>query len=273
MDIQLIEKTNISMQLVIRGVDVPFMNALRRIMMAEVPSMAVDDVVFIENSSVLHDEVLAHRLGLVPLVTDLDSYNLPEKCTCKSEFGCNLCRVTLTLEAEASESITTIYTGDLKSEDPHITPVSDKIPLVKLAPGQKIKLEAYARLGTEMVHAKWQPVSVCAYKYLPQINIDEKLCNACEECVKICSKKVLVRDENKIVPKNTIECTLCQDCVKVCSSPPAINVAWSDDSYVFNIETDEVLPPERIVLEALNILNRKIDDLLGQLTTKNELLH
>lgn len=261
------------MQLVIRGVDVSFMNALRRIMMAEVPSMAVDDVVFIENSSVLHDEVLAHRLGLVPLVTDLDSYNLPEKCTCKSEFGCNLCRVTLTLEAEASENIKTIYTGDLKSEDPHIIPVSDKIPLVKLAPGQKIKLEAYARLGTEMIHAKWQPVSVCAYKYLPQINIDEKLCNACEECVKICSKKILVRDENKIVPKNAIECTLCQDCVKVCSSPPAITVSWSDDSYVLNIETDKVLPPERIVLEALNILNRKIDDLLGQLTTKNEVLH
>jgi DNA-directed RNA polymerase subunit D len=267
-DIQLIEKTNVSMQLVIRGVDVPFMNALRRIMMAEVPSMAVDDVVIVENSSVLHDEILAHRLGLVPLVTDLDSYNLPEKCTCKSEFGCNLCRVTLTLEAEASESIKTIYTGDLKSEDPHITPVSVKIPLVKLAPGQKIKLEAYARLGTELVHAKWQPVSVCAYKYLPQINIDEKLCTVCEECVKVCSKKILVRGETKIVPKNTIECTLCQDCVKVCTSPPALNVAGSDDSFVLNIETDEVLPPERIVLEALNILNGKIDDLLGQLTPK-----
>jgi DNA-directed RNA polymerase subunit D len=99
--IEVLEKNETNIRLAIRDVDVPLMNALRRIALAEVPSMAIDEVVMIENSSILQDEVIAHRLGLTPLKTDIDSYNLPEDCSCKSEFGCSLCRVTLTLDAEA----------------------------------------------------------------------------------------------------------------------------------------------------------------------------
>ena len=95
-EIEVLEKDEKNMRLLIRGVNVPFMNALRRIVLAEVPCMAVDEVVMLENSSILQDEIITHRLGLIPLKTDLDSYNLPEECPCKSEFGCNLCRVTLT---------------------------------------------------------------------------------------------------------------------------------------------------------------------------------
>lgn len=269
MNVQLVKKNGVTMQLIIQGVDVSFMNALRRIMLSELPSMAVDDVVIIENSSLLHDEILAHRLGLIPLKTDLDSYNLPEECTCKSEFGCNLCRATITLETEAVESIKTVYSGDLKSEDKNIAPVSDRIPIVKLASGQKIKLEAYARLGKGKDHAKWQPVSVCAYKHLPQIQINETLCNACNECVKICPKKILVVDEKKIKIRNLIDCTLCRDCVKACSTnPAAINIDWSKDSFVFNIESNGCLSLEQLVFETLNIFNKKYGDFLTQLQTK-----
>src|SRR3990170_90071 len=148
------DETNI--RLAIRGPDVPLMNALRRIALAEVPSMAIDEVVMIENSSIMQDEMIAHRLGLTPLKTDLDSYNLPEECACQSEFGCNLCRVTLTLDAEAKEGTRIVYSEELVSENPNISPVSDKIPIIKLAKGQKLKLEAYARLGKGKVHAKWQ---------------------------------------------------------------------------------------------------------------------
>src|SRR5512136_845511 len=117
------------------------MNALRRIGLAEVPAMAIDEVVMIENSSILQDEMIAHRLGLVPLKTDLDSYNLPEDCDCKSEFGCPQCRVTLTLNAESDEGTRPVYSGELVSENPAIVPVAEKIPIIKLAKGQKLKLE------------------------------------------------------------------------------------------------------------------------------------
>jgi len=120
----ILEKNDMSMRLLIRGADVPFINALRRIILAEVPCMAIDEVVILENSSVLQDEIVAHRLGLIPLKTDLDGYNLPEECPCKSEFGCNLCRVSLTLDAEAKEGTRTVYSGELTSENPDITPVN-----------------------------------------------------------------------------------------------------------------------------------------------------
>ena len=141
-EIQILEKTDDYMRFIVKGVSVPFVNALRRIMLTEVPAMAIDELVILENSSMLNDEILAHRMGFIPLKTDLVSYNLPEECACKSEFGCNLCRLTLTLDAEATEKTITVYSRDLKSENPDITPVNDRIPIVKLAPEQKTKLEA-----------------------------------------------------------------------------------------------------------------------------------
>ena len=269
MEVQILEKTDDYMRFIVKGVNVPFVNALRRIMLTEVPSMAIDELVIIENSSLLHDEILAHRMGLIPLKTDLDSYNLPEECTCKSEFGCNLCRLALTLEVEATEDTKTVYSKDLKSENPDITPVSDKIPIAKLAPEQKIRLEAYARLGKGKDHAKWQPVSLCTYKYLPQIKIDAERCNACGDCVEICPQKILVNTGEGIKIQNIIECTLCQDCVDACpQNPPAIEIYWDEDAFVFNIESTGALPVERIMFEALKILDKKIEDFYSQIKVK-----
>ena len=69
--------------------------------MPKSPAMAIEDVIIIDNTSVLYDEIVAHRLGLIPLKTDLDAYVLPEECDCKSELGCSKCRASFTLEAEA----------------------------------------------------------------------------------------------------------------------------------------------------------------------------
>ena len=268
MEIETIEKDDMSLRLLIRGTDVPFINALRRIILAEVPCMAIDEVVMIENSSILQDEIIAHRLGLVPLKTDLDSYNLPEECPCKSDFGCNLCRVSLTLDTEAKEGTRTVYSGELVSENPDIVPVSDNIPLLKLAKEQNLKLEAYARLGKGKNHAKWQPVSTCTYKYFPQINIG-KQCNACGKCVEICPKKVLTKVGGKLEIRDLMACTLCQDCMDVCPmKPPAIEVSWKEDTFIFNLESTGVLSPERIVRAAVKILNEQLKEFIGQVKVK-----
>lgn len=266
MNVEVLEKTDAEMRLIIKGSDAPFMNTLRRTILAEVPSMAIEEIVIIENSSVLKDEILAHRLGLIPLRTELDSYNLPEECSCKSEFGCSLCRVALTLDVDAGENSRTVYSNDLKSEDPSITPVSDKIPIVKLAPHQKIRLEAYAQLGRGKKHAKWQPVCMCTHRYWPEIRIDEKNCDACGECVKVCPKKILVNVGKKIEIRNLMNCTLCQDCMDACpKNPPAVEIGWKEDVFIFNLESTGALPPERILLEAFSILNKKCDDFANQL--------
>ena len=266
MEIKVLEKDDRNMRLLIRGVDTPFVNALRRNVLAEVPCMAIDEVVIIENSSVLHDEVIAHRLGLIPLKTDLDSYNLPEECPCKSEFGCNLCRVTLTLDQEAKEGTITVYSGELASENPNIVPVSDKIPIIKLTKGQKLKLEAYARLGKGKKHAKWQPVSTGTYKYLPQVKIDDARCDACGKCVEICPRKVLEKSGGKIEVRDLLACTLCQDCMDICpKEPPAIEIEWEKNAFIFNLESTGALPPERIMTEAVKILDKELEEFAKQL--------
>ena len=83
-EIQILDKTDDFMRFIVRGVNAPFVNALRRIILTEVPSMAIDEIVILENSSILNDEILAHRMGFIPLKTDLDSYSLPEECKCES---------------------------------------------------------------------------------------------------------------------------------------------------------------------------------------------
>ncbi len=257
--IEILEKSDIRIRLLIEGTDAAFMNTVRRIVTSEVPSMAVDDVVIIENSSALQDEFLAHRIGLVPLRTDLETYNLPENCKCKSEFGCNLCRVSLILDIEATDHALTVYSGDFKSENPAIVPASDRIPIVKLAPEQKVRLEAYARLGKGKDHARWQPASLCAYKHLPVITVDAKLCDLCGDCIKVCPKNVLAKTGDKLEIRNIINCTLCQDCVDACQkTPQAVTVAWDEHSFVFDIESSGALPPEGILQAALGILDGKL---------------
>jgi DNA-directed RNA polymerase subunit D len=264
--IEVLEKDEMNIRIALKGADVPLMNALRRIALAEVPSMAIDEVVMIENSSILQDEIIAHRLGLNPLKTDLDSYNLPEECECQSEFGCNLCRVTLTMDAESNEGTRTVYSGELVSENPEIIPVSDKVPIIKLAKGQKLKLEAYARLGKGKNHAKWQPVSVCAYKYYPKIEVPSKQCKGCSKCVDICPKNVLAMKENRVEVRDLLACNLCMDCVEACpQKPPAIKVEWEKNAFIMNIESTGALSSERILKEAIKILDKQLKDFKKQL--------
>ncbi len=266
MEVKVLEKDNLNMRLLIKGVDTSFINAIRRNVLAEVPCMAIDEVVMIENSSVLNDEIIAHRLGLIPLKTDIDSYNIPEECTCKSEFGCSLCRVTLTLDKEAKEGTITVYSGDLVSENPNIVPISDSIPIVKLAKGQRLRLEAYARLGRGKDHAKWQPVSTCAYKYLPKITVNAEKCDVCGKCVEICPRKVLVKKSGKIEVRDLFACTLCQDCVDVCpKKPPAIEVDWEKNAFIFSLESTGALPPERIMVEAVKVLKKQLKEFMSQI--------
>lgn len=153
-------------KIVIKFKNVPrqYINAIRRTSISEVPTLAIDDVVILENSSVMHDEAIAHRLGLIPLLTNLDRFVMPHECDCKSTLGCSKCRVLLVLDSEANEKTKVVMSGELVSEDELIKPVSKDIPIITLAPGQKLKFEAYARLGIGRDHAKWQPTSAAIVK-------------------------------------------------------------------------------------------------------------
>ena len=148
------------MSIKLKGVPLQYANALRRICLNGIPVFAIDTVDIIENSSVLPDEGLAHRLGLIPIKTDLIRFNEPSKCDCQSETGCSNCKVMLVLDSGDSDVTRTILSNELTSEDESVKPTSDKIPIIQLAPGQRIKVECYARLGRGTEHAKWNSANI-----------------------------------------------------------------------------------------------------------------
>ena len=158
--LEVISKDNQKIAVKIKGVALQYSNALRRVCLNGVPVFAIDTVDIIENSSVLPDEGLAHRLGLIPLKTDLSRFNEPSKCECKSETGCSNCKVMLVLDSGESDTTRTVLSNELSSEDDFVKPISEKIPVVQLAPGQRIKVECYARLGRGTEHAKWNSANV-----------------------------------------------------------------------------------------------------------------
>ena len=145
--LDVITKDSEKIALKLKGIPLQYANALRRVCLNGVPVFAIDTVDIIENTSVLPDEGLAHRLGLIPLKTDLTKYNESDK-------------ILLVLDSGESEETRAVLSGELSSEDESVKPVSEKIPIVQLAPGQKIKIECYARLGRGTEHAKWNASNI-----------------------------------------------------------------------------------------------------------------
>ena len=158
--LEIINKDNQKISVKLKGIPLQYANALRRVCLNGVPVFAIDTVDIIENSSVLPDEGLAHRLGLIPIKTDLTRFNEPSKCDCQSESGCSNCRVMLVLDSGDSDVTRTILSNELSSEDDSIKPTSDKISIVQLTQGQRIKVECYARLGRGTEHAKWNSANI-----------------------------------------------------------------------------------------------------------------
>jgi len=158
--LEVISKDSQKISVKLKGVPIKYANALRRICLNGVPVFAINTVDIIENSSVLPDEGLAHRLGLIPITTDLSRFNEPSKCDCNSESGCSNCKVMLVLDTGETDVTRTVFSNELSSEDDSIKPISDKISIIQLAPGQRVKVECYARLGRGTDHAKWNSANI-----------------------------------------------------------------------------------------------------------------
>ena len=146
--IQVLNTDDKKISIKIKGVSLEYANALRRICLNGVPVFAIDTIDIIENTSVIADEDLAHRLSMIPLRTELSRSD-------EQDF-----RVMYTLDSGDIKSAKTITSADLLSKDEVIKPISDKIPIVYLAPGQRIRFEAYARLGRGTEHAKWNSANI-----------------------------------------------------------------------------------------------------------------
>ena len=253
MRIEILNRTDSEINFVVRGITPGFANLLRRAMMMEVPTLAIEWVDFIKNDSALQDEILANRLGQIPLTFDKKAYNLPEECTCKGK-GCSRCQVKLVLSKKGP---CMVYSGDLKSRAKDVKPVFDNIPIVELFEGEELEFEAIAQLGFGREHVKWQ-ASIVGYKNSPLVTIIPKDKNY-EKYLKLCPRGHVFKVGNKIVITGIDDCTLCQK-YKEISKGDEVKVEDGEDIFVFNVESVSGWKAEEVVLEALDQLEKRLKE-------------
>jgi DNA-directed RNA polymerase subunit D len=251
-------------------------NALRRVLLSEVPKMAIDNVEFhlgqmhdqegreYESISPLFDEIVAHRLGLVPIPTDLDLMVERSKCSCGGE-GCPSCQIIYSMQCYGP---TEVFSGDLKPlGDASLAVKDEHIPITRLGEGQGAFIYAYAELGTAKRHAKWQGTSGVSYRHMPKVKIDASKCDNGGTCIGVCPKDVFkVEGKGKVIVAEEKACILCNQCIKVCKTK-AITLVAEEDKFIFEFETDGSLTAKKTLLVALDILEKKFDAFREQVSS------
>lgn len=261
--------------IVVNDISPPFVNAVRRALIADVPKMAIQDVEFhlgsirdetgkeYESIAPIFDEVIAQRLGLVPIPTDLEIFNFRKDCVCE-DAGCANCQLMYTLNKKGSheegvDSIT-VYSDELqlvkqsvkgiKSKDYEDTfKITDKIPIVKLNKNQAMLVYAKAELGRGRDHAKWQPTTGVGYSYYPIIEISGK-CDHGGQCVSACPRDCLAFEKGKVTVKDLESCTLCLACVESCECD-SIKISSDESKVIFRFETDGAIKAKDALLYAI----------------------
>lgn len=275
------------------GIDAPIANAFRRIMISEVPTIAIEKVVIVNNTSIIQDEVLAHRIGLVPIKVDpryfiekpkkdqtddepieLDNEQLLENETLLFKLDVSCTKNPKQDESNPyidsivkSSQLKWIPFGQQKKELKEVKPVHDDIVLAKLRPGQKIHLECYAEKGIGKTHSKWSPVSTAFYRILPEIKITKKFDHQKlgKKLVEKCPMKVFDIEDDQVIVKKPRDCTMCRECIRDEGWENYVNLSRIKDHFIFSIESVGIYSPEEIFREALRIFYKKV------LIVKNDL--
>lgn len=257
MELEMRKNENGVLKFLLSDVTPAFANSIRRTILKGIPVMAINEVEFSQNDSVISDEILAHRLGQLALNTP-DGFLLPSECDCR-EGRCSNCSVTFSLSAEGPCEI---RAEDLESTDPEVSPVQEESPVVKLTEGQKLEFDAIARLGLAEEHANWQP-AIASYKYMPVIDIDQDARDDWEDCVDACPEDVFEEDGDELKMVDLESCTMCEACVDEC--PDAISVEGDSSKYIFRVESTGAFSPEKAVKKALEKLQEKTEEFTDKL--------
>ena len=141
MKIEILEDNDKVFRFSLSGTDHATTNALRRIAMNSVKTFAIDKVTIYENTTSMFDEYIAHRVGLVPILTPSKGYSDTDE-------------ILFTLDRQGKG---TAYSHDLEASDKVVKVANGNIPIMKLDEEQKLRLEGKAVLGAGITHAKFQP--------------------------------------------------------------------------------------------------------------------
>jgi DNA-directed RNA polymerase I and III subunit RPAC1 len=282
------------------GCDPVIANTLRRIILSEVPTLAIDRVVIRNNTSVIPDEVLAHRIGLVPLNADPAEFEFRQDGD-STPYNTVIYRLKVgpfPMNPAAgpgqhvrvmSADLAWVPIGDQKERfvdtGRPLRPLYEDIVLAKLAPGQEIDAELYAEKGVGRDHAKWQPAATAWYRQLPVVSTvgrrsgeAKPITGATAQRLKtLCPMRVFDIEDGVLAAPGARQCSLCRACVQECTRlhEAAGDAADADEATVrleslkrhqiFVVEAESALAPERIVRDALTVLANKCDSVIAVL--------
>ena len=274
------------------GAEPPLANALRRILIAEIPTMAIEKVEMWQNTSIIPDENLAHRLGLVPIAVDprlfeyktsptkaydsTNSLRFKLHVTCTKKVPGAKVQIKSLQDEEEHFNHANVYSGDLKwvpigdqaerfQGVSAPKPLHDDILLAKLRPGQEIEMELICEKGIGKTHAKWSPVCTAFYRNLPDIRFTEPITGEeAEDLKKLCPMGVFdIEDMGKskkrtAVVKNGGEaCTTCRECIRDERFVDKIDLGKKKEEFEFHVESVGIYSPEDLVIESLAKLKEK----------------
>lgn len=278
MDIEILEMAERKAKFILKNSSPAMANALRRTLLSDIPKMAIDKVEFhlgsimddngreYESVTPLFDEIIAHRLGMVPVPTDLQRFVPQSECVCGGA-GCPNCSIMYSLNKIGP---CTVLSGDLEPLGDSSLRVKDEfIPIVELTDGQAVLIYATAVMGTARTHVKWQVANGVGYKYMPRVEVTAKpgdnIYGEVLKCADLCPKKVFAVKDGELVVENPLDCCLCKTCVKSLGDHGGITVSGDDTNFVFKFETDGSLTAQQALDKAVEVIASEAEDFKSQL--------
>ncbi len=256
MDLKVIKKDKEKSMFILNGINASTANAIRRYVLEQVPTLAIEEVNISRNDSALYDEMLALRLGLVPLTTDLKSYNRREECKCKGA-GCASCQLVFTFRGKGPG---TIYADAIETKDPKVKPAIPKLAIVKLLKDQEIKADGIIILENGKIHAKFSP-GLVTYRGYPSIKAGKNanVKKAVEEC-----KGALVAKGSGVEIKDITQWN--EGLEEMCERN-GLDVEYSDEEFIFTVESWGQLSIKDMLVESMKIFDEKLEE-FGKLIKK-----
>ena len=275
---------DMTMEFEVEGISCSIANALRRVMIAEVPTMAIEHVFIVNNTSIIQDEVLSHRLGMIPIRVDPRQFEFKKKDDPKTAKNTIVLKMDVTCSGNGkvfSDSLVWLSQGSEMKEETGSTTfegdqatwihepvkvVHDDILVAKLRAKQCIKLECHCVKGIGEEHAKWSPVATTWYKLYPEVVLLRKASK--NEAELLCSELpgLLYEEGGELRVDDAINHEKLLEKVRRMSGEDEfkdlIQLRKRKDKFVFTIESTGAYKPHEIWSEAVLRLSSKCDKVL-----------